>query len=171
MNTPAAPTRSTYGVAEEDEEFYGAGHWVDETAPLELRPPKMHRAREILVHSLKSCPWWKPKTSPQHNAAAFEARLHEKEVKVVPWDAIHPHEIEDVFLDALYRRDAYDHHVRKGMSRDDHEEAQRRFEQEHPDDPFPPIANAPDYIRPLATEADAAYILLCCPDRTASTLC
>ncbi len=122
-----------------------------------------YRAREVLIHSLKACPWWKPKTLPQHNAAAFQAGLHEKEVKVVPWNEIHPHEIQEVFLDALYRRDARDHHVREGMSRGDKQEAQRRFEEEHPDDPFPPIAGAPDYVRMLGTEADAAYILLCYP--------
>lgn len=142
---------------QEDEELYGAGHWVNETTPPEYPRPERYRARDILIHSLKACPWWKPKTSPQHNAAALQARLHEKKVKVVPWSEIHPHEIQHVFLDALFRRDAYDHHVRKHMSDDAKQAARLRFEEEHQGDPFPPIANAPDYIRPLATEADASY--------------
>ena len=170
METPDAPIRSTYGVAEEDEEFYGAGHWVHETSWLEFRPKITNNARDVFTRSLKACPWWKPKSAPQHNAAALQAGLHEKEVKVVPWDEIHPHEIQDVFLDALYRRDAHAHRVRKDMSRDVARAAQDRYYEEHPNDPFPPIANAPDYIRPLATEADAAYVLLGLPIHSCVTV-
>ena len=165
---PHAPMRSTYGVLEEDEEFYGAGHWVHETTTPEFRPKSIRRARDVLTRPLKACPWWEPKTSPRHNAAALDAGLHQKEVKVVPWHEIHPHEIPDVFLDALYRRDAHDHHVRKDMSLEDREDARRQFQEEHPHDPFPPGADPPDYIRPLGTEADAAYVLIRCLYKVAS---
>ena len=153
---------------EEDEEFYGAGHWVHETTTPEFRPKSIRRARDVLTRPLKACPWWEPKTSPRHNAAALDAGLHQKEVKVVPWHEIHPHEIPDVFLDALYRRDAHDHHVRKDMSLEDREDARRQFQEEHPHDPFPPVADPPDYIRPLGTEADAAYVLIRCLYKVAS---
>lgn len=159
--TPGAPTKpDAYGILDEDQEAYGPGRWIHEVPPPLFPAPVKYRARDVLIRPPVLCPWWEPKTTPQHNEAAMRAQLHQKKVKVVSWKEIHPHELQMGFLDALFRRDAYHHHVRKGMSDAEKEEAYGRFAREHPGDAFPELLGFPSCSRPLATEADAAWVFL-----------
>ncbi|GAA5992305.1 hypothetical protein JCM10908_000415 [Rhodotorula pacifica] len=160
-HTPGAPIKhDAHHVAREDELAFGPGHWVHAAPPPVFLPAEKHFAHTLLIRPPQPCPWWKPKTQPQHNAAAHAAGLHEKPIKVVDWDDIHPHEVEDIFLNALFREDAYHYHVRKGMSEKERHDAVERHEREHDGHPFPHLATEtfPNFSRPLAKEADAAEL-------------
>ncbi|GAA5871259.1 hypothetical protein JCM3774_000892 [Rhodotorula dairenensis] len=156
---PGAPTKpDAYGVMGEDEVAYGPGRWVHEVAPPVFPAPPKFEARDVLIRAPAPCPWWRPKNSPQHNAAALQAGLDKKQVRVVQWDKIHPHELQHGFLKALFRKDACEYHVRQPMSEAAVEEACLRFAREHAGKYFPKIHDFPSCSRPLATEADAAEL-------------